>query len=105
MKFSNKQTNNKKKETNDSSSSIELNNVDASFSSKPTKKNKINKLNNENDDLVFKPSKKCEFNPCQNDGSCYLLEPQRFTCVCKDFYYGVYCEQSNLIYGSYFVKF
>ena len=67
------------------------------------KKNKINKIN-ENDDLVFRPSKKCEFNPCQNDGSCYLLEPQRFTCVCKDFYYGVYCEYSNLVHNIYLLK-
>jgi hypothetical protein len=103
IKSSNKQVNNKKKETNDTSSSIELSNLDVLFSSKATKKNKINKIN-ENDDLVFKPSKKCEFNPCQNDGSCYLLEPQRFTCVCKDFYYGVYCEHSNLIYHHYLLK-
>ncbi len=91
-----KQTINKKKESNDTSSSVELH-TDLTYSSKATKKNKVNKLTNENDDLVFKPSRKCEFNPCQNDGSCYLLEPQRFTCVCKDFYYGVYCEHSKLI--------
>lgn len=98
-----KQTINKKKESNDTSSSVELH-TDLTYSSKATKKNKVNKLTNENDDLVFKPSRKCEFNPCQNDGSCYLLEPQRFTCVCKDFYYGVYCEHSKLILSISILK-
>ena len=49
-------------------------------------------------DISSKPkttSKKCNFNPCQNDGSCVLIETHRFTCICKDFYYGVYCEHSN----------
>ena len=52
------------------------------------------------------PSKKCKFNPCQNDGVCLLIESQRFTCSCKELYYGVYCENSKkiLFYFYFFNK-
>ena len=42
-----------------------------------------------------KLSNHCEFNPCQNKGVCLLVEFQRFTCFCKKFFYGVYCEHSK----------
>lgn len=46
------------------------------------------------EDLIL-ASKKCKFNPCLNDGACLLIEAERFTCLCKDFFYGVYCENSK----------
>ncbi len=56
-------------------------------------KNIDNSFNNQNDSILA--SKKCKFNPCLNDGACMLIDTQRFTCLCKDFFYGVYCENSN----------
>lgn len=41
-------------------------------------------------------SKKCSFNPCKNDGACVLLDRDRFKCICKPFFYGVYCEYREL---------
>jgi hypothetical protein len=46
------------------------------------------------EDLMI-TNKKCKFNPCLNDGACLLIDTQRFTCLCKDFFYGVYCEHSK----------
>jgi hypothetical protein len=37
----------------------------------------------------------CEFSPCLNDGECVLVDSKRFTCKCKEFFFGVYCEISK----------
>ena len=36
--------------------------------------------------------KQCKFNPCQNGGACILIDTHRFTCLCKDLFYGIYCD-------------
>lgn len=36
--------------------------------------------------------KQCKFNPCLNGGACILVDTYRFTCLCKDLFYGIYCE-------------
>ena len=45
--------------------------------------------------MQLTPSNKCKFSPCLNDGECILVESERFTCACKDFFYGIYCESSK----------
>ena len=53
---------------------------------------------NEQADLAKqKPGKQCQFNPCVNGGACILIDTYRFTCLCKEFYYGAYCELGKFI--------
>jgi len=40
--------------------------------------------------------KGCKFNPCLNDGVCYLVKANRFNCLCKNLFYGDYCEYNAI---------
>ncbi len=38
----------------------------------------------------------CKFNPCLNEGVCYLVKANRFNCLCKNLFYGDYCENNAI---------
>ncbi len=60
-----------------------------------------NILDTQSPTTVARSNKECQFNPCLNGGACLLIDTFRFTCLCKDFYYGVYCEISESLKNEY----
>ena len=35
----------------------------------------------------------CSDTTCHNDGACIIKSPDKFTCICKEGFTGVKCEQ------------
>lgn len=41
-----------------------------------------------------KPPSSCTPGMCKNDGQCKETENNAFTCICKEGYWGAFCEKS-----------
>ena len=42
------------------------------------------------------PEQACDSAPCLNNGSCIEVSDVSFVCACRDGFYGITCEQSEL---------
>lgn len=63
---------------------------------KPTAKNALSLETLADDNSFNSTQRECPFNPCNNGGTCFLTVNRRFTCSCRKFFYGMYCDYRKL---------